>query len=302
MKFAQFLSLRRRRVMSVTSAIGVMLALSSCGTPLNVTAVAYQSVLNVRPDLQAEVPADAKILVKYYISDNGGLNVTIQNLTDEMMILDQTRSFFINSNGSSTSYYDPTVHTSTKTNISSNTKGATVNMGAVANAIGVKGAVGKMAQGVNVGGSTTSGTVLSNTDYITDLPKINIAPHGTIKLDKIYGITGIGRKTLTSAENATLLNLSSRQSYCTFGVTLTYSVDNEATFNQFTSEFTANSLIKVPVKGTKKCYKINDALRTIYEAKPNALVEPWYLLYFVTTDPDLKAYDAYINNTLYDYQ
>lgn len=302
MKLPQFLSLRRRKVMSLTSAISVMLALSSCGTPLKVPAVAYQSVINVRPDLQIEVPDDAKILVKYYISDDGSLSVTIQNLTDEMMILDQTRSFFINSNGSSTSYYDPTVHTSTKTDISSNTKGATVNMGAVANALGVKGAVGKFAQGVNVGGSTTSGTVFSNTDYITDQPKINIAPHGTIKLDKIYGIKGIGRNALTSAENTTLLNLSSRQSYCTFGITLTYSIDDEATFNQFTSEFTANSMIKVPVQGSKKRYKINDALRTIYEAKPNALVEPWYLLYFITTNPGLKACDAYINNTLYDYQ
>lgn len=283
-------------------SVGFVLLLTSCGSTLKVPAVAYQSVINVRPDLKSEVPADANILASYAISPDGGLEVTIQNLTDDLMVIDQTRSFFLNSNGSSTSYYDPTVHTSTTTDIKSGTKGATVNLGAVASALNVGGAVGRLASGINVGGSTTSGQVVSNTDYIADQPKITIAPHGKIKLDKVYGVNGLGRAALVKANAGTLINLTAQRSYCTFGVTLTYSVDGEETFNQFTSEFTANSLIKENVQGSKKCWKVNDALRKIYESKPNALAEPWYLLYFQTEGEDVKAVDAYYSNSLYDYQ
>lgn len=286
--------------MLVASVIGAFALLSSCSS-LQVPAVAYQSVLIARSDLSNIVPEDAKILTTYSLSPEGGLTVWIQNLTDELMFIDQTKSFFINSNGSSTSYYDPTIRTSTTTDIHTGTKGASVNLGSVANALNIGGAIGRVASGINVGGSTTTGQVVSNTDYITDLPTINIAPHGTIKLDKIYKVNGIGYDALKDAPAGVRLNLNSLTSYCTFGVTITYSVDGEQTFNQLTTEFTANSLIKETVQGSKKHWYVNDALRNIYKAKPNALAEPWYLLYFQTSY-NLNASNAYYRNFLQDYQ
>ena len=58
-------------------------------------------------------------------------------------------------NGVATAYYIPT---STSTS-SSSSSGASVNLGAVAGAIGVGGALGTLAGGVNVGGGSTSGSV-----------------------------------------------------------------------------------------------------------------------------------------------
>lgn len=295
--------------MNRTLPLGKMLAamavalccMTSCAPKLQVSAVAYQSILNSRADLQTKIPEDAKIATFYHIDTNGDMTVTVQNLTDEMMVIDQTKSFFIDANGTSTSYFDPTIRTSTTTDISSGTKGMSVNLGSVAKAAGVGGGLGSLLSGVNVGGSSTSGTVTSNTDYITDQPKINIGPHGQILMSKRFHVSGVGQKALADQSNITQLGLTPKSSHCTFGVTITYSVDGEETYSQFASEFFVNSILKVPVQKQGKKYLVNDALCKIYADKPNALAEPWYMLYFDYTK-GIYGYRSYYNDTLYDYE
>lgn len=53
------------------------------------------------------------------------------------MTIDQTKSFFVDSNGKSYSYYDPTVRTSTVTDITSSASGVSVNLGSIAQGLGI---------------------------------------------------------------------------------------------------------------------------------------------------------------------
>ena len=104
----------------------------------------------------------AKIAIAYNISKDGELTAIVYNRTSEIMTIDQTKSFFVNSDGKSISYYDPTVRTTSTTNIDSHTKGATINLGSVAGALGIGGPIGQIAGGINLGGSGTSGIEAAN--------------------------------------------------------------------------------------------------------------------------------------------
>ena len=142
-----------RSLLCLCAAAGL---LSSCSSQkLNVTGVGYQSI---RTEFAQEpVPEDAKIEVTYFFDTDGSIVPRVKNLTDQVMTIDQTLSFFINTDGRSTSYYDPTVRTTTTTDYASNTTGASVNLGAVAGAFGVGGIVGGVLSGINVGESNTGG-------------------------------------------------------------------------------------------------------------------------------------------------
>lgn len=282
-------------------ALGMLAVLMASCKPYLVSNVAYQSVLNARPDLADAIPEDAVIATSYGITPNGNLIVVVRNLTDETMMIDKTKSFFVNSDGKSTSYYDPTVHTKTVTNINTGTRGASVNLGAIAGAFGVGGTVGNLLNGVNVSGSSTNGQYIANTQYDVDMPKVSIGPHGVITLDKQYHVAGLGCKDMSSTKTIANTNIAPRESYANFGVTLTYSLDNENSWNQLTSELYANSRVVVPVRADGKRYLVNDALRTVYATKPNALVEPWFLIHFISNYSNIK--DSYVNGLgLYDYQ
>lgn len=126
-----------------SATIAVPLLLCSCSTAkkLQTTKVCYQSVQNLRPDLQP-IPETAKIITIYTISDTGGLNIIVKNNTSGIIVVDKTKSFFISPNGTATSLYDPTIKTTTVTDLSSSTTGSNVNLGAVASALGIGGPVG----------------------------------------------------------------------------------------------------------------------------------------------------------------
>ena len=88
----------------------------------------------------------------YY--SNPVFKLCLKNKTNRTLYVDLGNSFIMR-NGVATAYYIPT---STSTS-SSSSSGASVNLGAVAGAIGVGGALGTLAGGVNVGGGNTSGSV-----------------------------------------------------------------------------------------------------------------------------------------------
>lgn len=78
----------------------------------------------------------------------------LENHTDKTLYVDLGNSFVMR-NQESSPYYVPSVTSS----MSSSTGGGSVNLGAVTGAMGIGGAVGTLASGVNVGGSSTSGEV-----------------------------------------------------------------------------------------------------------------------------------------------
>lgn len=109
-----------------------------------------------------------------YNFTNPALLVNVTNKTNKNIYVDLANTF-IERKGDVNPYYVPSSSTSTVTSGS----GVGVNMGAVAGAVGIGGIVGTLANGVNVGGGSSSST--SNTVYAQRV--IIIPPKMTIKLD-----------------------------------------------------------------------------------------------------------------------
>lgn len=275
------------------------LLLASCKTmKLETSSVAYQSVRTryAQPTQSSPIPDDAKIAVAYTISSEGELTAIVYNRTSEIMTIDQTMSFFVNSDGKSTSYYDPTVRTTSTTDLSSKTKGAGINLGAIAGALNIGGVVGDIARGVNVGGSSTSGTSVTNATYIADQPRVSIAPHGNGAMSKVFKVTGIGKQVL-KGKNIVATCLKENESYCKFSVCITYSVDNGATFERLVTDFYADSMVIIPVTNHGN---VNEALQKLYQTKTDCLNAPWYMINF-NYNIDYGTSD-FSRGIIYDYQ
>lgn len=278
-----------------------LLTLSSCGSTGLVThSVAFQSVRtrHAQPTKSSPIPDGAKISVAYTISSEGKLTAVVFNRTDEIMTIDQTKSFFVNSNGVSTSYYDPTVRTTSTTELSSRTKGGSVNLGAIAGAFGIGGIVGRIADGVNLGGSGTTGTSLTEATYIADMPQVSLAPHGKGAMSKVFKVDGIGKAALSSSSEMRNISMDENQSNCRFSVCISYSFDNGATYEKLVTNFYVNSFIVMPVKSHGQ---VNDALLDVYHAKPDALNEYCWQLHANTNHYLWGDYNI-IGGGLYDYQ
>lgn len=100
--------------------------------------------------------------------------VTLKNKTDKTIYIDLGTSYFITGE-ESTPYYIPTATTSSSGNMS----GGSVNMGSVAGALGIGGVLGTLANGVNVGGASSTGT--STTTYSQRV--ISIPPMASVSLE-----------------------------------------------------------------------------------------------------------------------
>lgn len=288
---------------------------SSCATKNKTYCINYQSIRTryAQPTFEEPIPEEAKIAVAYTISASGELTAIVYNRTNEIMTIDQTKSFFVDTNGQSISYYDPTIRTTSTTDISSTTEGASVNLGAVANAFGVSGTLGQLASGINVGGSGTSGQSVTNATYISDQPRVSLAPNSNGAMSKVFKITAIASPEENNREIIRPL-LSQENSHCRFSVCISYSFDNGETFEKLVTEFYADSYLNVPLRNEGK---INEALNVIMQNKPDMYNAPWFSLWFkdrVSKGPEIKEYpatywyaatthtNAYSNGILYDYQ
>lgn len=100
--------------------------------------------------------------------------VTLKNKTGKTIYVDLGTSYFITGE-ESTPYYIPTATTTS----SSNTSGGSVNMGSVAGALGIGGALGTLAGGLNVGGGSSTST--STTTYSQRV--ISIPPMASVSLE-----------------------------------------------------------------------------------------------------------------------
>ena len=103
-----------------------------------------------------------------------GYAILVQNKSDETVYIDLANSFKISDKGISTPYYSNKTYTVNK----SSGAGGSINVGAVANAIGVGGTVGTLASGLNVGGGTSSGATVTETEERI----MTIPPHSSAKL------------------------------------------------------------------------------------------------------------------------
>ena len=250
------------------------LSMTSCTPTRSVSKISYQSFRTTfaQPDKEHPIPEEAEIVLLYDISDKGDINVIVYNKTDEIMTIDQTKSFFVSSDGKSQSYFDPTIRTISQTNSSSTSGGASVNLGSVANLLGVGGTLGTMLYGVNVGGGSSKGTAITEVTQMADQPTVSLAPRSCAAMSKTFNEPMIGM----NVEN-TKLEMTEKDSECKFSCCISYSVDDEKNYKKLVTNFYSNSRIVVPVS---KNEELNNALREIYKMKPDAIYEPFYKLIF----------------------
>ena len=278
--------------------------LSSCSSAsfLEVSGVGYQTLQmqESNKDFSDQAIKKAQILVYCLVDRNGEVEVMVENNTDQIMTIDRTKSFFQNQNDVAQMYYDPTVQTNTTSVTHGSTTGVGVNLGSVARAVGVGGILGTALSGVNVGGSNSTSTTNVNTTYTIDQAKVSVPPHGRISMGRTFQMQGVGRSFLHSAVTESPLDVnnsfSNSNTYAASNIVISYSTDNENSYQFIETHLFANSLLvgKVREKG-----KVNDALRTIYMNKPDALSQPWFLLYFASkstaeNDSKLQPY-SFVN-------
>lgn len=141
--------MKRIELANISVLLIVSMFMVSCYTPTRFTYAGENIKGNAKMDAEKMFADYGKFAIQY--TSEGG--VTIINKSDSMMYIDMAESYYVN-NGTAQQLYSNSV----TTNFSSDTQGATVNLGSVANAFGVGGVAGKLAQGVNVGGNNTSGS------------------------------------------------------------------------------------------------------------------------------------------------
>lgn len=258
--------------------------LPSCGNYyLNVKGIAYQSIQVSKAENQSENIKDAKIIVYCDVDTNGNVDVTIENNTDEIMTIDRTKSFFIGRDGNSIVYYDPTINVLAQSTTMGHTTGASVNLGSVAKAVGVGGVAGTLLSGVTVGSANENATTTTNTTYIVDQPKLSIAPHGRASMGRVFLVPTFGIDNLAALAQNTVTDLNkfytleNRPNDYSCAITISYSIDNEKTYEKIETILYTNSIIVSHVMQTGY---VNEALRNVYITKSDLFEETWYTLCF----------------------
>lgn len=281
-------------------AICLCCMFTSCSITRNNTySVSYQAIRQkyAQPTPENPIPDEAKIAVAYTISSNGELTAIVYNRTSEIMTIDQTLSFFVNSDGKSTSYYDPTVRTTSTTDLSSSTKGASVNLGSIASAFGIGGTIGQLANGINIGGSGTTGQSITEATYIADLPQVSLAPNSNAAMSKVFTVWAIVDKTDSEIETIKPI-ISHSESPCRFSVCISYSIDGGKTFEKIVTEFYMESYINIPLRSEGN---VSETLNIIEQNKADMYNVPWFMLWF-KDKRDSDNTDRFSTGIIYDYQ
>ncbi len=111
-----------------------------------------------------------------YPENSRYIKMSITNRTNKTIFIDLANTFFIRQN-EATPYYIPSSTSST----SGSSSGVGVNLGGITGALGVGGALGSLASGVTVGGSSSSGsTTTTYAQRIVSIPpmsKKELDPH-----------------------------------------------------------------------------------------------------------------------------
>lgn len=116
---------------------------------------------------------------RYSIEDR--FFVQVHNKTNNIIYVDLGRTFRVMKNGKSKSYYDTSETTINKGSGS----GASINLGAIAGVAGIGGAVGTLANGVNVGG----GNMSSTSKTYSKQRILAIPPKGSMPIEKYQRVT-----------------------------------------------------------------------------------------------------------------
>ena len=164
--------------------------LSSCASSYNpCKALDY---ISIRPTIvidESTNPIDNASIAVYSVYDvNGDFNVVVQNLTDDILTIDQTKSFVIMPDKQSKPYYDPTIRSHTTSSSVSHGNGISLNLGGIANVIGVNGVGKSVLSSLNVSGSQSATSASTYTEILADQPQVSIGPRGKMAMSKTFNI------------------------------------------------------------------------------------------------------------------
>ncbi len=151
---------------SILSTDDIEIVLTSIVTYNNYFGESIGSVVNYNPDR--------------YSYDRLKYAIIIKNKTSRIIYIDKAACFGSSSNGKTKVYFDPTEYTVTSGGGSST--GASVNLGSVADALGVGGVVGTLAGGITVGGNKGKATAMTTTQR--DNRILTIPPQGSVVLSE----------------------------------------------------------------------------------------------------------------------
>ncbi len=287
--------------LGVVAAAALSIALTGCGsTPLKTRAVTYQALRVDRQKNPANI-GNAEIAVLLVPSARGNLDVVIRNQSNRSMIIDQTMSTFIDTDGRSYTYYDPTVRTVTNSETHGGSSGASVNLGSVAGLLGIGGVVGGLLGGINVGGSSSSGTATSETTYFADMPRITVGPKGTGAMSKTFSVSGLKLERFLADTERSFTVTEADTSPLKFSVTIFYSLDNGETFKEITTVAFVSTQMVQSVADNRM---INNSVRAICLAKSDALSEYWWRFGLVNNYVLTDYRGQYVSNggALINYQ
>lgn len=245
----------------------ISVILSSCVTSYKPNKVVSYSSL--RPTIimdESKNPIEnASIAVYNYLHESGHLCVIVQNLTDDILTIDQTKSFVVTPSKESKPFYDSTIRTHSTSSATSTGSGMSFNLGGIANVFGMGGLGGSLMSSVNVGTSKSSTTGSTDTKISADLPQVTIGPRGKMTMSKIFEI-GLPTGNFASATPET--------SPYTFSVIISYSFNDGKSYDTIISDFYSSGAMERTVHKSQT----NNAIRDIITAKPNATLEPWFIL------------------------
>ena len=174
--------------------------------------------------LRANEAEASRAYMSYSHTRNGtptycAIAVTVKNKTNQTLFLDLGNTFFLR-NGSPSPYYVPSATQTT----TSTTTGSTVNMGAVAGALGVGGRAGALANGVNVGGANTNSTsVITYTQRVVPIPA-----HSSKTLD----LQLLFPENLTKIYGSKFIHLTKHRLHCLFDKGERISLGEERVFDE----------------------------------------------------------------------
>ena len=253
----------------------VLLLLFSCKeSRLLVKGVAYQSLAMQEKKTDQKPEAEAtpsEISVDCYVNENGNVVVFINNLSNSLMTIDRTKSFFMNQGQAAQMYYDPQVVVNTQSTTVGANQGASVNLGALTGA--------RALRGVTIGGGTSEAVTNTETSYYIDQPKISVPAHGRMSMGRDFHMEGVGTTFLNLMLDRTQLDVNNQfapeDTYAAATIYIYYSLDNEQTFHFIETTLYANTLYiaKINQQG-----QVNEAFRRLYMQHPDLFNAPWYLL------------------------
>lgn len=242
-----------------------LIVLSGCSNYNPCVGIEYMSVRPTvikNPSTHAD---DAEIIIYGILNNEREFDVVVENLTDDILTIDQTRSFFID-NGDSKAYYDPTVKTTSSTTTTGSSKGGAFNLGGIANAFGIGGIAGALMGATTLGGGKSQSSSNTYTEVVADMPQVSIGPRGRMAMSKTFNLNFSSLPDF----NVATPDESPRR----FSVSINYSFDNGESWNTIVGDYFVNSHFNIPVKERQT----NAAVRSLMKQKPNAIMEPWYIL------------------------